>query len=453
MNIYNLDSTVIKPIENVSLPKSVKLTKKQISTQAIKIIMRDIYDIPEIQYLPEHNYDYFKMYSMKYMTVFLYAIERKMSIHDYVMKRFSGSILFNEYIYKLYYNFYKTSFENINVQMDELKDKLLNINYIIKNNSNFILQTENMLTHNLIRKYNNPLIITNSIDKMKYFIVYKNDIISIKQFANTTKRIDEIKNISNTILISNSFKEFQNIIESLNNKYDCIFIEINYINFDYILGNINLICKIQTIIFTILNGLLKLNNNGRLIVNLRHGYIKTPLFKKILTLLCRLFESNDFIGLDDIERIYFIFDNFKGFNNKITLDLIKNIINIVKTYETREINQDHIFGLLSSNKFNYKINSDFIKYDKNKLFKKNDILYDINGLDIDYKLIENIIIKYDNYYKKQILINNYIKLFYNNKEEITDLIKRKYIYFFQNIKKYNIINIENIDYLIKIFRK
>ena len=49
---------------------------------------------------------------------------------------------------------------------------------------------------------------------------------------------------------------------------------------------------------------------------------------------------------------------------------------------------------MKTNKFNYKINPDLIKYNKTKSINKHDILYDIYGLDIDKKLIDNIILHF-----------------------------------------------------------
>lgn len=444
LNGYNLDTVIQRRTGTI---QRSRMTKKQIPIPDIKIITRNIYDIPEIQNLPEYDYDFFKMYSLKYLFIFEYLINKNMSVHDFVMKRFfGGSLTYNKNLYNLYLKIVNTAVENIN--LDNLKDKILNINYIIKNNQYFIYEIENALVNNLIGKYKNRLIISNNYDKLKYFSIYKNDIISIKQFTDKIKENTAIQKLSSKIIISNKYQEYQNVINNINKKYDCIFIEVMYANFDYILGNMNLICKMQTIIFYVLNALLKLNKNGCFIINLREGYIDTPIFKKLLTILCGLFNTNDFIGLYSLNRIFIKFDNFKGLDYK-NEKLIETLINQSKEHEKNEINQNDMIGLLLSNKFNYQITNIDIK----KIHFNSNVLFDIEGLSINTKLIKNIMDKYNTYLEKQNFINNQLRNFYKSSDkDNTEIIKYQYIYLFENIKKYNIIDIKNIDRLIKIFK-
>ena len=92
------------------------------------------------------------------------------------------------------------------------------------------------------------------------------------------------------------------------------------------------------------------------------------------------------------------------------------------------------------------------KINKANQFK---ILYDINHLNIDNKAIQNIMIKYNKFNNKECIINDYAKLFYDdrNKTKLIDIIINKYINLFENIKNYNIIESTNIDYIINLFKK
>lgn len=453
LNSYNLDSIIQQRTGTLQLSR---ITKKRISAPEIKIITKDIYDIHEIQNLPDYDYDFFKIYSMKFLFIFEYLININMSVHNFVMKRFfPGSLLYNENLYKIYTKIVNTAVENIKIE--DVKDKILNINFIIKNNNYFVYEIEHALVYNLVGKYNNRLIITNNLSKIKYFSIYKNDIISIKQFCNPKERNNELYDISDKIMSAHDYNTLSNILGNKlgkTKKYDCILTEIMYANFDYI-ENINLICKTQTIIFIVLNALLKLNKRGCLVINLRGGYLDTPIFKKILTFLCGLFNSNEFIGLYSINRIFITFDNFKGLDS-YNLKIIEYLIEQSKAYENNEITQNDMIGLLLSNKFNYQIN-DFnidIKIRSTKFNSK--VLFDIEGLYINNKLISNIMDKYNLYLKKHKIINNQISNFYKitnltNADKIK-IIKYQYIYLFEDIKKYNIIDIENINYLIKIFK-
>jgi hypothetical protein len=105
---YNLDSIIQRREGTLQLSR---ITKKRTSAPEIKIITKDIYDIHEIQNLPEYDYDFFKMYSMKFLFIFEYLININMSVHDFVMKRFfPGSLLYNENLYKIYVKIVNNSF-------------------------------------------------------------------------------------------------------------------------------------------------------------------------------------------------------------------------------------------------------------------------------------------------------------------------------------------------------
>lgn len=447
LNGYNLDNLIQRQTD---ISRISRLTKKRMSVPEIKIITKNLYDIKEIQNLPEYQYDFFKIYSFKYTFIFEYLINRNMSHNDFIMKRFfSGSLLYNENLYKIYSKILNTAIDNI--RLDNLKDKILNINYVIKNNFFFVYEIENALLYNLIGKYHNRLIISNNYSNIKYFSIYKNNIISIKQFSNSKERDNEINKISDKIIISRDFNNLQNILAQ-KAKYDCILIDILYANFDYILGNINLICKAQTIIFTVCNALLRLNKQGNIVINLREGYIDTPIFKKLLTILCGLFKTNDFIGLYSINRICITFNKFIGLDDK-NKKIIESLITESKKYENTEINQNDMIQLLVSNKFNYQMNA---PEQTLQPVKPMHILYDIDGISIKEKIIKNIMDKYYLHLKQQRHINAQIRNFYietnSNFKDSGKIIRLIYLYIFENIKKYNIIDIESIDNLIKIFK-
>lgn len=448
MDGYNLDSIIQRRTGTIQLSR---ITKKRTSAPEIKIITKDIYDIHEIQNLPEYDYDFFKMNSLKILFL-KYVSNMNMSAHDFVMKYlFGGSLLYNENLYKIFLKIVNTAVENINIK--DIKDKILNIDYIINNDFFFVFEIENIFLYNLVKKYNNRLIITNSLAKIKYFSIYKNDIISIKQFVNLKDSDNKLHNISDKIMIANDYNTLTNILVKIK-TYDCILINSEYANFDFI-APIHLICKTQNLIFTILNALLKLNKRGCLIIILRGGYLDTPIFKKIFTILCSLFYSNDYFGLDSLNRIFITFDNFKGLDYK-NQKIIKSLIEQLKDYENSDINQNDIIGLLLSNKFNYQINHSDIDINIKNYNLNSKVLFDIEGLYINNKLISNIMDKYNLHRNKQQFINNQLSNFYKiktltNTDKIK-IIKLQYIYLFENIKKYNIIDIENINYLIKIFK-
>ena len=448
MDGYNLDSIIQRRAGTIQLSR---ITKKRTSAPEIKIITKDIYDIHEIQNLPEYDYDFFKMNSLKILFL-KYVSNMNMSAHDFVMKYlFGGSLLYNENLYKIFLKIVNTAVENINIK--DIKDKILNIDYIINNDFFFVFEIENIFLYNLVKKYNNRLIITNSLAKIKYFSIYKNDIISIKQFVNLKDSDNKLHNISDKIMIANDYNTLTNILVKIK-TYDCILINSEYANFDFI-APIHLICKTQNLIFTILNALLKLNKRGCLIIILRGGYLDTPIFKKIFTILCSLFYSNDYFGLDSLNRIFITFDNFKGLDYK-NQKIIKSLIEQLKDYENSDINQNDIIGLLLSNKFNYQINHSDIDINIKNYNLNSKVLFDIEGLYINNKLISNIMDKYNLHRNKQQFINNQLSNFYKiktltNTDKIK-IIKLQYIYLFENIKKYNIIDIENINYLIKIFK-
>jgi hypothetical protein len=448
LNGYNLDNVV--PLQTTSIKVS-RITKKHITAPDIKIITRDIYDIPEIQNLQENDYDFFKMYSLKYYSIFEYLINRKMSVHDFVMKRFfSGSLLYNENIYNLYVNIVQTAIKYI--KLDNLKDKILNIDFIIKFKNRINTEIENILVYNLVNKYNNRLILTNGLDRIKYFNLYKNDIISLKQFVNKSKEQNIIKSISNNILISNNYDELQNLLNKNNKKYDCILISINYANLHIMLGDLDLICKTQTMLFTVLNSLYKLNKHGKLIICVRHGFINIPIISKLISLLCSLFNTNDFIGT--INLSYLVFDNFKKLDNR-SISIIDKLIKLTHKYEKDEVNYDDAYQILISNKFNYHLDQSTLLHMVKPYDPKIKILYDIEGLSIDNKLINNIITKYNKHLKKQNEVDMQIYKYYDdiNDENSKNIIISKYLLLFENIKKYSIIDIENIEYLIKMFKR
>jgi hypothetical protein len=452
MNQYGVN-TIVNPVKDISR----KLTRKSIALPELKVITKNIFDIKEIQDLPEYDYDYIKVYSLKLYSFFKYILSVKtININDFIMKRFfEGSLIFNKYIYIIYQKIYNFTYKNINVNL--LKDSSLNINYLIQMDYIFIDVIENAYLEKNIGK-ENKLIITNSSYKINYFAKYKLDIIALKNTVLIKKQNNEIKKIRNDINICNDNKEFINLLAKNNKKYSNILISILYANYDFLIENINLLVKISYIFFTILNSIKYLDKNGHLLIKIHLGNINIPIIKKILNFIYSLFDNIvlEYIPIYTNMICFIKLNKFKGLND-YNYKIIEKLINILNNFEKDEFNQNEIYYLISSNKFTYKIdfNNDFNK----KIINTNKkIFYDLIGFNQSqnknmkiflskYKLFN---LEYNSY---NIRIANIFEK-YNDQKIINDniikIIKDKYINLFKFIINNKLLIDENIHNVIKL---
>jgi hypothetical protein len=182
-------SKIFKGTQTISKDKktkNVKLTLKQLQSDTINIITKNIFDVEEILDLPEYNYDYYKMSFIKRMGI-VYNLEKFNNVNEYIMKRyFKKPIIFNKSIYNLYEH-------NINY----IKDKIKEYNYYA-NNVFFSNLVRNLIKYNaqsiiisyflkeiemkIISKFNKKLILTSSYETIEYLSVYKCDIITKRSY-------------------------------------------------------------------------------------------------------------------------------------------------------------------------------------------------------------------------------------------------------------------------------
>ena len=465
MNQYNVN-IIVNPKKEISK----KLTRKSIDILDFKVVTKNIFDIKEIQDLPEYNYDYLKVYSLKLYSFFKYLLNNKkddINIDDFIIKRFfSQKLLFNKYIYSLYQKIYNFIYKFLNIKI--FTDFILNLDYLIKMDYLFIDTIDNLYLENIINMNinKNKLLITNSLYKLNYFTKYKLDIIKIKNTDNVTK--EDIKNIKNDIFICNNNKEFNNVLILNNIKYFTILITILKTNYDFLIENVNLICKISNVLCTILNSIKYLNLDGNLIIKIYFGNINIPIIKKILNFICSLFKNIElsYIPIYANMMCYLILYGFLGIND-YNKKIINKLINILEKFENNEFNQNDIYNLILSNKFTYKLNlniknkNKFIENIEHKFIKNNKLIfYDLIGF--NNKINKNMNLLISKYEAVKINYNLYnikvAEIFENNDENnindnIIKIIKEKYLNLFQFILDKKLLTDDNILNIIKLLKK
>ena len=453
MNQYGVN-TIINPMREISK----KLTRKSIAIPEIKVITKNIFDIKEIQDLPEYDYDFIKVYSVNYFSLLEYFINKKQKLDNNEIKNFikdrffPGSLLINDNIIQLYskiIEFIVTNYSNCNI-----KSNIININFIFKNkvNNKVSYFIKNKLLYSLLNKNNaTKLIISNNFTTIGYFNNFAIDIISLKQTANNINLISEINNKfkSNKIHHAINYYELNSVLKSINKKVNSIAIDINYANYDNLIGNINIIIKTQFIINTIFNAIKYIKNNGNLIILLEKGYLSTPIFKKIISILLELFKLYEIITLPTPTINIIIFKNLININY-YQQNIIEQIINKTNQYEDKELKLDDIYDLIISNKFTYKIDNN---ENNNKIDNKIDnkinnkinnntkynILFDIENLNIkNQQKVNNF---FNDYYliQNKILNNNKILLKNNDLcDYLNKYVEQRYLSIFKFIDKYKL---------------
>ena len=453
MNQYGVN-TIINPTREISR----KLTRKSMAIPDFKVITKNIFDIEEIQDLPEYDYDYIKVYSVFYFTLLEYFINNKQQLNTINLKNFikdrffPGSLISNDNIIQIYskiIDFIIVNYSNCNV-----KSNVININYIFKNKVNskvshfiknkllYSLLNNSLLNMNMNMNKNNKykIIISNNFKTIEYFNNFTTDIISIKQTANNNKLINEINNKfkSNKIYHAMNYSELSSVLKNINKNVNSIVVDINYANYDLLIGNINIIIKSQFIINTIFNAIKYLKYGGNLIILLEHGYLSTPIFKKIISILLEIFKEYEIITLPTPTINFLIFKNLFKINN-YQQNIINQIINKINQYEDKEFKLDDIYNLIISNKFTYKINNNQIIHNITEDNKKYNILFDIENLNIkNRKRVDEF---YKDYYANQSKILNINKILLKNDnlcDYLNKYIEKRYISIFKFIEKYKL---------------
>jgi hypothetical protein len=320
------------------------------------------------------------------------------------------------------------------------------------------------LTTELLYKFNNKLVITNSDLELNTIQNLQCNIIYTKNMA-TKKSMNKIQtnNKSQNILFSYKNSDLNTIIEKYieqNKKYNCIYINNTYINYDFIIRSIHLLIKFPYIFNVILNSLKVLNKNGTLFITLFIGNkIEIPSLKKIFGYVIDLFEQWEILDYSMQHFIIIKLSNFNGLSNT-KLNKLNNLIKNIDKYEKDEFDLDDVAKCLLSNKYYYKYESGITDYDK-KIKKK--IIYDLPNLTINYNdKINGFINKYNDINNKTINIqqNMYNKLLLveNNKKMYEIKLNKYFIYnftilFYYMVKNNIIDNQEIVFYIQTIIKK
>jgi hypothetical protein len=451
MNQYNVN-IIVNPKKEISKKLTQKLTRKSIAILDFKVVTKNIFDIKEIQDLPEYNYDYLKIYLFKNYSFNSYLLNtKKPNIDEFIINRFfKGSIKFNQNIYNLYKTIFTFIYNTINLKI--ITDSLFNIDYLLKINNFFVYSINSQYYDSIIKKNKLNLIISNSIDTIKYFSFYKIDIIRTKSLVHYIQEIKNLENnIENKIMITNNNNEIKNIMFNNGKKYSFILIENYYPNYDYLISDLSLICKLSSVLYTILNALKYINKGGDLLLSMHFNNFKIPIFNKIFNFILSLFEDFNFDSLIII-RQYLLLKNFKGLNQS-NEQILNTLLNIINKYEKEEFDLNDIYNLILSNKFTYKYNTSK-KIDKQIITKK--IVYDIKGFNPNSN--SNIklkkLINYINTNNTNNINNNFFKKYLDTDTNIehiyVKIIKQNYILLLKFIEKHKLSSDEDIHGIIKL---
>lgn len=474
ISTQNSKKTAISISPILQLAKhSGKLTQKHkgiVSGNSNKIINKYIYEVEEIQNRPEYNYNFTRMHCIKSTEIFVLGFHNN-NLKELVMNRyFKKQNIYNQEIFDIYLNIFKFMKDKYNKNIfinNNLFEPLLE-NLKKYNISSYILRFfKTSLTTELLYKFNNKLVITNSDLEIENLSNLKCDFIYTKQLIAKKDFVKELKHISNNklqnILFSYKNSDLNNAIDKYieqDKKYNCIYINNTYINYDFIISSIHLIIKFPYIFNVILNSLKVLNKNGILFITLFIGNkIEIPSLKKIFGYVIDLFEQWEILDYSMQHFIIIKLSNFYGLSNT-KLNKVNNLIKNIDEYEKDEFDLDDVAKCLLSNKYYYKYESEITDYDK-KIKKK--IIYDLPNLTITYNYkITDFINKYNdinnNYLNFYTKIYNKLVLVENNKKIYEIKLNKYFIYnltiLFYYMIKHNIIdNPEIVFYIQTIIKK
>jgi hypothetical protein len=463
MNQYGVN-TIVNPKREIS----AKLTRKSIAVPEIKIVTKNIFDIKEIQDLPEYDYDFNKMYLIMDIYSLIYYIFNKRNniTENIIMERFfpENTIYFNKKLYDIYFNIYTRYY----AVLSSFKIKDIFFNNLVNIINNYKLPFSRYIGDNLkiITHFKpNRLILTGSRTEIEYFSNYKCDIINIKNQIKNYEIFKERKKKYPNIINAFNFNELKDAFTNLKNRYDNIYINSLYINYDYHIKSIHLYIKLPYISYLLLSSLDSLNNNGSMILRFIDGNkIDIPFFKKIIGIIVNLFDSYE---IHDYTDLFYIIIEFKKFNvnkYKTNKNIIQRLLKEIHKYEHIEYNLDNAMTCLLTNKFYYKIESELIeKYKINMRLKH--ILYDFNVIDNDINFFNNktkqFVIEFNNLIDNKInilnKIYNDIYKYENNKIIFTNKIIKYLLYRIINIFKIyrdnDLFNSLDLDLFLEKFNK
>ena len=436
-----------------------KLTRKRtidISDISHKPITKFIYEIDEIQDTNKYDYRVMYLFSIQKILILneLNNINKIIKLHY-----FKNPKIYNKNIYKFYYSIFYYFLENKSIYTIKNNNILLPFyNIILKYSvhSYIYLYIKNNVKYKILEKYKNKLIISNSYDDIKYFIEFTNNIIYIKHSTMNKDDVKNIKKISNEIKIGNTHSKLSSIINKLYNsdeKYNCIFINTTYANYDYLISNVHMNTKLPFIINTILNALKVLENNGNLIMEFFIGNeITIPAMKKLFTFIIRHFKSYEIFDFNYLNILIIKCEGFKL--SQINFNDVEQLLDFAKKEEHNEFTIDDVGNYLIA--INDKELAMKEHIDIRKDIKKK-VIYDIPFL--KYHSSPLTIKFIDEYNDVNVKYNNLIKSIYMKYEKL-DTIKEKnefynklFIYkitcLFYYMITYNIIKNNEIEYYIQ----
>lgn len=468
ISTQNSKKTAISISPSTQLGKhSGKLTQKHkgaVSGNSNEIISKYIYEVDEIQNRPEYNYDFTKMHCIKSTENFVLGFENNNLIELVMQRYFKKEYIYNQEIFDIYLNSFKFMKDKYNTNMfknNNLFEPL--IENFKKYNIGIIRFFKTSLPTELLYKFNNKLVITNSSLEIENLSNLKCDFIYTKQLIYKKDSIKELKQMSSNIKLSYNNNEINTAIDKYieqNKKYNCIYINNTYINYDFIIRSIHLLIKFPYIFNVILNSLKVLNKNGTLFITLFIGNkIEIPSLKKIFGYVIDLFEQWEILDYSMQHFIIIKLSNFNGLSNT-KLNKLNNLIKNIDKYEKDEFDLDDVAKSLLSNKYYYKYENGITDYDK-KIKKK--IIYDLPNLTINYndKIIgfinkyndinNNYLNIYTKIYNKLFLVENNKKIY--DKYIITYFIYNLTILFYYMVKNNIVDNQEIVFYIQTIIKK
>ena len=461
-----------------TIKQTMNKTKKQIQESNMNVCnmnMKNIWDVSEIIDRPEYDFDfaYINLFSVFFVYINkYYNYDPILVINLLLMKKPKK---YNDKLAKNYIKIYKylKYFKNVkNIKnIKNINSEIINFEFLFNTNELSRLNTyirTNIFFKNIKSNYKiNKLCITNSDDDIKILKDYNINIIYLKQHLDLNLIIPEIKQINPNILIGTDFSKYNDCIthfNKLNKIFDYIYINTLYLNYDYILSSINLLIKLPFFIHTVCNALTLLNKNGDMDIYLYYTNINIPSIKKIMYILVNLFHDYNFNIIYITNIICISFKNFKGLDTQYQ-NIINSLIKEVEKFENSEFTIDDVANCMISNKFYYKLDNPDNNYYKN-IHKQ--VIYDFN-IPLLEKIIKdnnknnnNVKQFYSKYNKYNTILYNYNKnnyldykklgaIEFKNKliKNLINIINHYIILILYYLDHYNIIEINNIDKIVK----
>jgi hypothetical protein len=192
-------------IFNPRVESRLKLTRKSLHLDDIKIITKDIMEVKELQNLPEYDYDLNKMMFlikllMDYVNYNYKYLDN--NLNNFAMKLYfpSNIIIFNNKLFDIFTGILKNT---ISLSLQCISKQNIFVNNYISLITKYSLNFGRYFIDNLkiITDYKpNRLILTSSINEVQFFTNYKCDIINIKNQKDNNEELKKLKTINKNIL-------------------------------------------------------------------------------------------------------------------------------------------------------------------------------------------------------------------------------------------------------------